>query len=1812
MGSKIGEDQSTLYDIYPYRKEASYISDIKTPPNILSLIQIPTFRYTPLMNETISNKEDSFRPTSEKFRANSLINSKLKDDRLESPKTETKTMQEIEDLKGYVQIRFKRKLELIEEYYDKYWFLEIRKAMLTIWHSISELCLRIVRSETFEFVVICVILMNTIVLALENPNGQVGSEFVIIEEFFIYFYTAECLIKIVALGFVFTKGSYLRDKWNILDFIIIISAWISSIGGANVKLSSLRTLRILRPLRSISSVKGIRALFLALFQSFKPLMSAFVVLFFFMLIFSIAGLQLWSGTLKQRCISLEEGTFYNQVPCGESKCLEGYKCAAGLDNPNNGATNFDNILISMVMVFQILTLEGWTQILEWNQRSFSYLSILFYLPLVFIGANLIMNLSLAIITSSFTDAMHMGQESSKNQITLEFLDEEPKIESEPKTKATHRKRTQNYSEADLLSKNYSENLESRQSQSVKLKFSKLRPNNIKNIAKNLNFRQPWNIEIESFDSIEWDNSCVVNQKLPDNLEDFSPLPSYKHSDKSLKNIENKTRGSITAADDVGVIKSLSSNSEPFSSYQPYNVQHRHALRRIRTALTIKQDFLANYTGKCDSNFTPLISEFYHIVSNSSIDVVTKDIPPVYNSFYLFKYHVKFESEDFEDLLHKYSCHSVKELKRVLSKLYGVKKSYKSLKICAKEYIKNVEMQDEENQHILGEWSGNDVLNSNDPIYISNLEGMTYKIWTSGWVSNYEKFAFIIKKIILYKHTMNVVTLAVIFNTACLSVDHYGISDESSRTLTLMNNFFTYFFAVELFLRIIGLGLKEYLRDRMNYFDTIVVILSIIEISFLSGSTSAISAFRAIRIFRIFRVLRVVRLLRYLKSMAHIVRAIGKSLSNFGYLFLLLILFLIIFSLIGMKIYGGQFNFAEGTPRGNFDSFHWAFVTTFQVLTTENWNDILVSSLRSDAGPASCIFLIVWVIIGNFIFLNLFLAILIESFSEDKDDSSNSDETTENKVHSILKRKFEKNLRILDEFEAENTSFIEDFDQIQATPLEKDHISFEEIHCQKSYYIFSKTNPIRITCYKIVSHPRFETVTLTIIIVNSIKLVWDTYLLDMPNDSIQKIISDIADYLFTSLFCTELILKSVSMGFFSSKGSYLKDNWNKLDLIIIIFSLIDASVTSVNIPIIKVFRLLRGLRPLKLISHNLSMKIVVIALIESLRAILNVLVVIIIIWLVFAILGVSLLGGKLYNCENNLINTESECISMGYSWVNKNANFDNVFEAMVTLFIVMSQESWPNRMFEGVDAVDVGIAPMINANPQMAYFYIVYFVIGNFFLVNLFTAVVFDKFTEAKKDQSSMAALILSKDQMNWTELQKMILDSKPSVEASHAPQNRTRAFFFYLAKSKGFEAIMMVVIMMNMLVMALPYEGSSTVYTKVLENINLALTFIFITEAGIKIIGLGFLLYIKNNWNKFDFFVALSSTIDLIMEFSVGSNIKFLRSFPQLIRVLRVLRIARLLRLVKSLKSLQDLLMIITYAMPAILNILSLLLLIFFIYAVLGSYLFHTIKKGRIILGDFYNFSNFGFSMVVLWRISTGEDYPSIMYDCAYGLGSKAYYLYFISFLTLVDFVVLELFVSVIIQNYEEQSKNTDTVLQIFNKEIKKFRRCWSIYSFDTFGVRVDREKLINFIHEYGPLFADFKQNVTRIQIIKFIGSLDIKSSDDHYYYHDVVFALLKRKYGKKTCKGGSKYAGKLLRMEEIKANSKLERLRDKARVHLNELSGDRGPKNLFFSILYMKNVFLSWKKYSKRKKNKSVISITPRFSECDYPGENSLNSNEL
>ncbi len=78
------------------------------------------------------------------------------------------------------------------------------------------------------------------------------------------------------------------------------------------------------------------------------------------------------------------------------------------------------------------------------------------------------------------------------------------------------------------------------------------------------------------------------------------------------------------------------------------------------------------------------------------------------------------------------------------------------------------------------------------------------------------------------------------------------------------------------LKIIGMGIVEYLRDKMNIFDGIIVVLSLVELAmFGGGGKSALSAFRSVRIFRTFRVLRVTRLVRSLQYMRVIMQVISE-------------------------------------------------------------------------------------------------------------------------------------------------------------------------------------------------------------------------------------------------------------------------------------------------------------------------------------------------------------------------------------------------------------------------------------------------------------------------------------------------------------------------------------------------------------------------------------------------------------------------------------------------------------------------------------------------------------------------------------------------------------------------------------------------------------------------------------------------------------------------------------------------------------------------------------------------------------------------
>ena len=111
---------------------------------------------------------------------------------------------------------------------------------------------------------------------------------------------------------------------------------------------------------------------------------------------------------------MDTGDLLDSEICGNIQCDMGYECAKGLNNPNWGSTSFDNILFAFLSVFQCVTLEGWTHIMVNVEKAFSEWVIFYFIPLVFIGAFFLLNITLAVVKSSFTSVTneYMRRKSS--------------------------------------------------------------------------------------------------------------------------------------------------------------------------------------------------------------------------------------------------------------------------------------------------------------------------------------------------------------------------------------------------------------------------------------------------------------------------------------------------------------------------------------------------------------------------------------------------------------------------------------------------------------------------------------------------------------------------------------------------------------------------------------------------------------------------------------------------------------------------------------------------------------------------------------------------------------------------------------------------------------------------------------------------------------------------------------------------------------------------------------------------------------------------------------------------------------------------------------------------------------------------------------------------------------------------------------------------------------------------------------------------------------------------------------------------------
>ncbi|XP_044851192.1 voltage-dependent P/Q-type calcium channel subunit alpha-1A-like [Mauremys mutica] len=168
---------------------------------------------------------------------------------------------------------------------------------------------------------------------------------------------------------------------------------------------------------------------------------------------------------------------------------------------------------------------------------------------------------------------------------------------------------------------------------------------------------------------------------------------------------------------------------------------------------------------------------------------------------------------------------------------------------------------------------------------------------------------------------------VALNTLCVAIVHYSQPDWLSDFLYYAEFIFLGLFMSEMFIKMYGLGTRPYFHSSFNCFDCAVIIGSIFEVIWAvmkPGTSFGISVLRALRLLRIFKITK------YWASLRNLVVSLLNSMKSIISLLFLLFLFIVVFALLGMQLFGGQFNFDDGTPSTNFDTFPAAIMTVFQV------------------------------------------------------------------------------------------------------------------------------------------------------------------------------------------------------------------------------------------------------------------------------------------------------------------------------------------------------------------------------------------------------------------------------------------------------------------------------------------------------------------------------------------------------------------------------------------------------------------------------------------------------------------------------------------------------------------------------------------------------------------------------------------------------------------------------------------------------------------------------------------------------------------
>ncbi|XP_071396110.1 sodium channel, voltage-gated, type I like, alpha b isoform X1 [Centroberyx affinis] len=873
--------------------------------------------------------------------------------------------------------------------------------ILSPFNPLRRISIRILVHSMFSMLIMFTILTNCAFMTLSNPPEWAKN----VEYTFTGIYTFESLIKILARGFCVGKFTFLRDPWNWLDFSVILMAYITEfVNLGNV--SALRTFRVLRALKTISVIPGLKTIVGALIQSVKKLSDVMILTVFCLSVFALIGLQLFMGNLRQKCVRMpvasnatnssnnDTDSYFNWTEyisddrnyyyltnrrdallCGNGSgagwCPEGFICIKAGRNPDYGYTSFDTFSWAFLSLFRLMTQDFWENLYQQTLRAAGKPYMIFFVLVIFLGSFYLVNLILAVVAMAY-DEQNQATIEEAQQKEEEFqamLEQLKRQQEEAQVAAAAATESGEYSGRGGPTSESSSGTSKLSSKSAKERRNRRKKRKQREEEEERGGRDKFH-KSESEDSIKRSSFrfSIDANRLSYEKRCSSPNQSLLSIRGSLFSPRRNSRASLFSfrgrARDVGSENDFAddehstfeeSDSRRGSLFVPRRLERRCSAVS-QTSLGAPRVMLpANGKMHCAVDCNGVVS----LVGGTSVPT-----SPV-------------------GLLLPEGTTTDTELKKRRSGSHQPSMDYldepgaRQRAMSVASILTNTMEELEESRQKC------------PPCWYKFAN--TYLIWDC--CPTWLKIKEVVNMVVMDPFVDLAITICIVLNTLFMAMEHYPMTKEFDNVLSVGNLVFTGIFTAEMCFKIIALDPYYYFQEGWNIFDGIIVSLSLMELG--------LANVEGLSVLRSFRLLRVFKLAKSWPTLNMLIKIIGNSVGALGNLTLVLAIIVFIFAVVGMQLFGKSYKecvckIADDCqlPRWHMHDFFHSFLIVFRVLCGE-WIETMWDCMEV-AGQSMCLIVFMMVmVIGNLVVLNLFLALLLSSFSADNLAATDDDSEMNN-------------------------------------------------------------------------------------------------------------------------------------------------------------------------------------------------------------------------------------------------------------------------------------------------------------------------------------------------------------------------------------------------------------------------------------------------------------------------------------------------------------------------------------------------------------------------------------------------------------------------------------------------------------------------------------------------------------------------------------------------------------------------------------------------------------------------------------------------